>query len=41
MQFSADDLTPYDSADAINVRKIIEAQELNQSTLADRLLDSR
>jgi hypothetical protein len=41
MQFSADDLAPYDSTDAKNVRKIIEAQELNQSSLANRLLDSR
>jgi phosphoglycerol transferase MdoB-like AlkP superfamily enzyme len=40
LPFSANDLVPYDSAEARNVRKIIEAQEQNQNTLANRLLDS-
>jgi phosphoglycerol transferase MdoB-like AlkP superfamily enzyme len=40
LHFSADDLVPYDSAEARSVRNIVAAQEQNQNTLANRLLDS-
>jgi hypothetical protein len=40
LHFSANDLVPYDSAEARSVRNIVAAQEQNQNTLAHRLLDS-